>query len=357
MVSARLALTAGDFDAYGVEKANSSASARPRLALKQRALGWARSVVARLAELGLPVEVGSDESPSLQGKKRVDCQWIWFRRDAPAREELERVLDAGRSFSATQDGHDRHAFLALRLDAAGVEVCFSVPVGAKLDLENLRARLADEAAAAELFAALEALPDEFTIGADARSAVPCSQASAELLLAPAVWIGWRVAKDTAVEHAELLDDQLEDSLVALAPLYRLVTWTRDNDFIGLEERIAGARRDRARAHADAKEKNARWLEERARARAIAPPGGSAVSLSTGGSVEKGARVRVRSGPFADKVGTVSEVDGRGAVRVMLGLLSSRFDLAELEPIAPGKDRPAFQSSHRRPMAQPPRKAR
>jgi hypothetical protein len=328
VVTGRLALTAADFDVFGVGRTASNASSRPQL--ERRVLGWARAVAARLAGLGLAVELAGAED------RGADGHGVRFSRDAAARAALERDADAARGFSTATAGH---AFLALRVDAAGVEICFSLPDDARIDRVNFRARLADPPAAAEFVAALEALPDEFTIGVDARSDAPCSTAAPGLLERligdgrGAIWIGWRVARDTAVEHAELLDEQLEDALVALAPIYRLVAWARDNDLVGLAPSLT---------------RSVAWL----RARGPAGP-----SRSTGGSVEKGGRVRVRRGPFADKVGTVSELDGRGAARVMLGLLSSRFDLAELEPIVEGKDRPTFQSSHRRPLAPVPRKAR
>jgi hypothetical protein len=43
--------------------------------------------------------------------------------------------------------------------------------------------------------------------------------------------------------------------------------------------------------------------------------------------------------------------------VLLGLLSTRVDLVDLELILEERDRPALQSSHRRPGPSVPRKAR
>ena len=100
MSQSSLNLTARDFDAYAPEKATSNAFARPRLEVKQRALAWARGVVDRLAELGISVDVhGSDEHLSLRNQKRVDCQWVFFFRFAAARDELELLLERGRSIS------------------------------------------------------------------------------------------------------------------------------------------------------------------------------------------------------------------------------------------------------------------
>jgi hypothetical protein len=61
----------------------------------------------------------------------------------------------------------------------------------------------------------------------------------------------------------------------------------------------------------------------------------------------GAKVRVLGGPFAGRVGVISELDGRGGARVTLGLLSARVLLENLRP-ARELVRPSLKSSHRRP---------
>ncbi len=65
------------------------------------------------------------------------------------------------------------------------------------------------------------------------------------------------------------------------------------------------------------------------------------------TLEVGARVRVLGGPFAGRVGVISELDGKGGARVTLGLLSARVLLENLRP-ARDADRPSLKSSHRRP---------
>lgn len=438
-----LHLTDRDFDAYAPEKATSNAYSRPRLEVKQRALAWARGVVARLAEVGISVDVhGSDEHPTLRNKKRVDHQWVFFWRDAAARDELDRLLDRGRSMASVIDDpspYHRHAFLGLRLDAAAVEVCFATHPEAQVDVDNLRALLAEGALTDELLRRLRALPDEFTVGTTADDRVAAGSATPETLRSlmeraaggqVPLWIGWSVKRETAVEHSELLDEQLSDALVALAPLYRLVAWSRDNDHVALDRRIRSAEEERARTHAEAEAQTEKWRAEQAEARrrsqeealaradearkGTAPPPARAPSTrpKPAGEVgpksrptldslfgpkpeakskpapakeavkpkaehaepkhaapahhvhkipvataepksglDRGGRVRVRTGPFAEKVGVISELDGKGGARVMLGLLSARFDLLNLEAVIEGRpERPALQSSHRKPIA-------
>jgi hypothetical protein len=473
-----LNLTARDFDAYLPEKATSNAYSRPRLEVKQRVLAWGRDVVGRLAEIGIPVDMhASDEHPSLRNKKRVECQWIFFWRDQAARDELDRLLYQGRSISAEIDDpspYTRHAFLAFRIDASTVDVCFAVHPDAKVDIDNLRARLAPAgdvgggdggSLAEELLRALRALPEEFAVGVRAEDRIACNAATSEAILdmlaraaagQTPLWIGWSIPRATAIAHSELLDEQLEDAIVALAPIYRLVAWSRENDHIALDRRIEGLEQERARTHAEAVAQSEKWQAEQAAARERSrmeakprtileeaprrqgPPfrgapqgrkpsldnlfkpqgargggddggrkpreprveadgspdvaqathsahsaqqtlkadhagkgsaapqddaGSAPFTTSPGGSqtssgiIEKGARVRVRTGAFADKVGIVGELDGRGGARVLLGLLSTRLDVSDLEAVPEGRERPALQSSHRKPLPAAPRKTR
>lgn len=73
---------------------------------------------------------------------------------------------------------------------------------------------------------------------------------------------------------------------------------------------------------------------------------SATELGSAGPIEKGSRVRVLAGPFAEKVGIVQELDGKGRARVRLGLLAATLDLEDLVASAEGS-RPMLASSHRR----------
>jgi len=463
MSTVPLHLSVSDFDAYAPEKATSKAYSRPRLEIKQRVLLWARRVVSRLAALGISVDMhGSDEHPTLRNKGRVENQWVFFSRDQAAREDLDRLLDAERKISAEIDDPSpfaRHAFLAFKLDASRVEVCFAVHPEAKVDVDNLRARLAANAEArdgvhelsAELTTALHGLPDEFVMGVgDERVAAHAATPQAiEALLERAsagqvpLWIGWSVPREVALEHAETIGEQLEDALIALAPIYQLVSWSQQNDRIALDRRLEGIEQKRAQTHAEVEAQTEKWRAEQAAAREkslsearargeadagrpLAPPlnrGGtrrpSLDSLFKPGSgpaadrdrrevrdsepkkspspqpnkareqaettprprpvaptdsgssgadasssparssgqtsstpapmtLEKGARVRVLRGAFADKVGVVNELDGKGGARVMLGLLSTRIDTTDLVVVPDARERPSLHSSHRKP---------
>ncbi len=456
MTLAALGLSANDFDAYLPERASSNAFSRPRLEFKQRALAWARGVTARLAQLGIAVDVhGSDEHPSLWNHHRVDCQWVFFWSQADERADIDALLDLRRGIAQTVRDPSpafRHAFLALRVDSEGVEICVQVHPDAWLDFETVAARLHDGARAVSLVGALSKLPDEFGFGVGRELFAPCETATVDSLLdalgqarqrPEALWVGWRIPRAVAVEHTALLDEQLEDAIVALAPLYRELSWRADDDPAGLRgqldqmrsdtqrhvaERVAQDERRKAEDEAlrvetteKSRERTREKVDYAARpnvtlanlfksdspAAAPAParqpraphpqrpapsPGKPAAAPAEprepaasrrpprekagssrpsprrdapvvetprdfrdaelvddpDGVLDKGAKVRVNSGPFAGKVGVVGELDGRGGARVLLGLLSTRLAVAELSVLAEARDRPPMHSSHRHP---------
>ena len=80
-------------------------------------------------------------------------------------------------------------------------------------------------------------------------------------------------------------------------------------------------------------------------RARGAPAGSDVDPSL--PVEKGAKVRVLAGPFANRLGLVQEIDPKNRAKVRLGLLVATIDNKDLAVLAEGA-RPMLASSHRRP---------
>jgi hypothetical protein len=64
-------------------------------------------------------------------------------------------------------------------------------------------------------------------------------------------------------------------------------------------------------------------------------------------LEKGVKVRVLAGPFANRLGIVQDVDAQHRARVRLGLLVATIDTKDLAASAEGS-RPLLASSHRRP---------
>ncbi len=82
-------------------------------------------------------------------------------------------------------------------------------------------------------------------------------------------------------------------------------------------------------------------------RARGAPAGSDIDPSL--PVDKGAKVRVLAGPFANRLGVVEELVVKNRARVRLGLLVATIDTKDLAVSSEGS-RPMLASSHRRPRS-------
>jgi hypothetical protein len=284
--------------------------------------------------------------------------------------------------------------LALALDAGRLEVALELP---QADLAGPRARLEDAVGALELTAALEGLPEQFTIGAVGEGRRdPAPQTSSDGLralldraerLGCGLWLGWILPREVAAAHAATLDDQLQDAAVALGEV--LLVLARPPEARPTVQRRARRDGDRGRKDDD-RERGPKRARAKTRERDRDQNGGPQgdprkaerepelepeTSAEREGSparmprplharpmlragrfrrpgagpegVEKGARVRVLEGPFRGKTGVVQELDGNGGARVMLGLLAVRIEVKDLATASDGNGRPRLASSHRR----------
>ena len=340
-----LGLTAGDFDAYLAER---SGSARARLDLKERMLAWSDSVVARLKELGIAVTTtGSDV-------RKVECQRVFF----------------------WQDDEGTHAFLALTIDAKHVEVSLELPLEAHKAMKSFRARLDDPERSLEVGSALERLPEQFLCGLLANESprrgptecLPAHETQTEAVRTlidrrqAGLWIGWSIPRDLALEHADLLNAQLGDALVALCPLFKLMAYEPKPKRAQLNEgRTTKLKERRARTRALAMGTPEPVPSEReiasppivkeptfpSRRLPLRKPMVHGVDAKL--PVEKGTHVKVLAGPFMGKEGVVQELDGKGGARVMLGLLAARLEVTNLIASAEDRKQPSLSSSHRKPL--------
>ena len=428
-----LRLSGADFDAFlepTQPPARAGQAVRPvpaaqRRVLRERIEAWARSIVPRIEQLGIAVEVvvpDEVEQHLSSRAPRAIGQRVIFVRDAFQRSGVPRT-------EPDVDPLRAHAYLALTIDSVHVEVALEICPEAEADVKNLRARLADPTRLLELTTLFETLPLEFAIGVigvpsfpraenanadDVRALLDDSQRNRRPL-----WVGWSVKREVALAHSSELDDQLADALVVLAHAYKLLAWAPDNDLIaagrrgawragrarneerrerGREERrkrrsvhskkparVEGTRRERedarrlltvaeregagptsraSRAPGDDSplgdaEGRARgeggggrsvparrpMLQTMMRARGARPAMSTEVDPKL--PIEKGTRVRVLAGPFANKVGIVQELDSKGRARVRLGLLAATLALKDIVASTEGS-RPMLASSHRRP---------
>ncbi|MDP9150292.1 MAG: KOW motif-containing protein, partial [Myxococcota bacterium] len=324
------------------------------------------------------------------------------RRDLVFGEARASRPDHARRDEHGSDGEEKsdRACLALSITDSGIEVALRVPPGG---LNGLRSYLATPERSLALTTALESLPEQFTLGlvrepgrgsvAD-EGRVPATRVAIDAIRAlldvalreqAAIWLGWVVPGDLALAHAEVIDGQLEDALVALGCVLALIAsrppdrassvrvpaaekarhhHARADDDGGAEPKRRMARqRDRDREVRPERE----VLSEAAVDRELGAPRASRpshrnaatslgprrhvvrASLAARRPFEIGARVRVLDGPFAGKAGVVQELDGKDGARVMLGLLAVRLHVKDLARCVEGRDRPVLSSSHRKPL--------
>jgi len=300
---ATLDLKAADFELLASDKRGSFAPLRARM------VAWARRIAGRLSELGIDVEATWSDEERIYPPARAS-------RSAHDASHPRKTGTASIVFHAPVR---KNAILALRLRAKVVEVSVEI-------YPSVHARAVSD----EIAGLFDALPDQFTLGKiEDDHRIPTREAHANDVRTlfegdGGLWLGWSVPREVVLKHAALVGEQLGDAVIALSPVFALVT----------EIAVAPQRFTRTLGPSGA--------------RARAPLGASARSRSASAPLEKGARVRVLSGPFIGKTGVIQELDGRGA-KVMLGLLATRLETSELALFKDGPQRPILSSSHRRPF--------
>src|SRR5690349_20693092 len=149
-----LRLSGADFDAF-LEPTHPPARAgqaiRPvpaaqRRVLRERIEAWAGSIVPRLEQLGIAVEVvvpDEVEQHLSSRATRAIAQRVIFVRDDFGRTGVPRT-------EPDVDPLRAHAYLALTIDSVHVEVALEICPEGEADVKNLRARLADPTRLLEL---------------------------------------------------------------------------------------------------------------------------------------------------------------------------------------------------------------
>jgi hypothetical protein len=249
--------------------------------LRDRMLGWAAQAAARLDAAGVAVDV-RDAGPRRGLRGLIE----WVPRDTPA----EGIV------------------FFLRVSAARMEIGLRVPAGAL-----------GAVGVAELAGAVAALPDPFLVGREGKEGGKEAHGVTAAMLrslvadeqAPALWVGWSMPRQIAMEASEVLDDQLEDALVTLSSVLDALS-----------------RPSPTRLPSPARAPRARAAEPKRRGLGI------------------GARVRVARGPLEGRTGVIEALDGKGNALVRLGALGARVPLDALAEPSPAR-RPVLGSSHRR----------
>lgn len=288
------------FSVYVPEKWSSNVHTLTRMRNKDMLLALCDAMRPALgADLTALDRKASDEFPNIVNNKRVEAQWVYWYRDAPARQALaaflERTLLQEKTIFDIAP-QDRHAILAVTLRQSGLWAGLRLGPSATIDRRNLMAKLSQTWERENAQAMLAAMPEGCVVrlGDVAR---PCAEFDGAALAGladvltpegPELTIGLNLDVAAAVDTASDLPSHVAQVLAAALPLYRFAAWTRDNDLIAMS-----------------KELQSKKVERRARL----------VNFSAGD------HVRIVSGLFSGKVGVVQDVDAKAQVRVRVGKLS------------------------------------
>jgi hypothetical protein len=330
--------------------------------------------------------IASDDFDALSPSETLEANLTFFARAAVARMRASgfgaSVEVKGSSIRFARDGARADALhLALTIDSRGVEVALRVPSASRVskDFLNVRASSRIPELALALTSLLEELPEPFAMGPSGELKRLVPPVHADLLRAVLercevsglpFWIGWSISRELAEANADSLDEELQDALLALVPLARMISWDASNDYLvperpklpQLPERdhdvAAPAPTRRRLESADDEEDEEELLPEPSvpipslAPRELFPrPKLSrrtplVTEIDPNVVIEKGVTVRVLEGPFMGKIGVVSGLDGRGKARVLVGLLATTCDVRDLVATRERARRP-LGSSHRR----------
>jgi len=313
-------LTGADFDCYEPRKWKSNVYNRERLEVKQKLLALGRAVGGGvLGGDGSPLFIeASVEHPALWNHKQVDTQSVYFSRHEAARKELDGIIDRGKPIASLLDDptpQRNHLFLAITLSNESLEVSLRLHPDARVDRQNLERKLDDYYEAERLASLLAALPAGYSVGItpelaplDGASLTPEDLHELVGKLPPGgtislpgqpprlFYIGRPLPRAEVQSHPpEALAEWVGERLGELAPVYRFIAWSRENDYVSMRQVLD-------------KERTVRRQK----------------------GLHKGDRIRVVHGMFAGKDGLVQEVDGKGQLRVLVGKMVVKLDAADVE---------------------------
>lgn len=304
--------TADDFALYRPERRTSAMYTLKRRVVKDklRALEALLRPALGAALDGLSADY-SDDSPSLVNHHCVDRQWLYWQRDAAAQQRLKGLLEEIKLTAPDAldvAAHHKHVHLALVVDERGVEIGLRLHRRASVDRENLAARLKESWARGTLAELINRCGDGAVFGACNGRELPttvAADASADAvssLVDGAAEREWLVVSalctpDDAVARGAALIDLCRAKLTALADIFRFCAWTPDNDHIAARKAIKEAKAEQQKS-----------------------------------GFKKGDRVRILAGLWSGRSGTIEEIDRKGGLKVLVGLVAVKVDVSEVSAV-------------------------
>lgn len=299
-----------DFDAYLPARRTSAMHTLARRQVRDKLKALMGEVVATLGDevAGMELCLSSD-SPSLENNHSVSEQGAYLIRSSAERDAVKALvekLSLRSSVALDVATFHKHASLGVVLDELGVCSLMVFHPRGQVDRQNLRAKLSQGWAQDALLAAFKALPDTFQVQlpGSAEPLVP-SQITVEVVITAGKALETEEMFRVSHRHAraDLNPSTLAATLVAdlkaMAPLYHFGAWSKEQDHI---QAVKAAK------------------EQRQEAQRVT-------------QLQVGDRVKILSGLWSGRSGTVEAVDKKGALKVQVGLVSVKVEAKDTQLLA------------------------
>jgi hypothetical protein len=301
-----------DFDCYIPDKWSSRLYNRARMDVVNKLNALGRLATERLAQEGLTVEPETNHPiPSVFNNHAVDAQWLFLTRGKEDRRELSTFID--RQHSVADNLRDaahykRHLMLAVKIHESGVDVLLGLHRHAWIDAQNGANKLQrqPEEGAALLAELVQGGGEDLHL-VGPLGVVALTDCDADTLRQSFEALSedheWLILgrnhdpEDPALAEASFADEVC-DLLAALAPLYRFLLWSRDNDHVALRGELQEHKEE----------------------------------MAQGGGISEGDEVRITSGLFSGRTGVVQEFEKKGMVKVKMGTMVIQVKAEALKPM-------------------------
>jgi len=304
--------SAADFDAFARKKWGSNVYTLERRATRDKLLAIGEALGALDDMDGLELTSTEDAPSVANGRKVKSVAAVFVRgpedqRRLPKRDKTDLSTGVGLFQIAL---HQQHAQLFIEVDEEGLRAGMRLPLSARVDRTNVAEKLSLDWAREEFLGHARQVPGPVVLAWSADRSFEQSEGSAEVdeavlerLSAEVeevpgdVSFARRWDRGEAVLQSDALLDVLLPFFRSVANCFHFLVWGPDNDY-GRLETVLEETQEKAAAK---------------KSLALRP----------------GDRVTILSGLFSGRAGYLSEVDGKGRAKVMVGPVSVTVDLGDL----------------------------
>ncbi|HOU52779.1 MAG TPA: hypothetical protein PLQ97_02500 [Myxococcota bacterium] len=308
---------------FDSRKQSSNQYNRERMAIREALRDLGEAAAGPLTrERSFSWEV-SPHVPCLFNQHRVEEMVLFFTRTEEQRKAVGPLIDSRFSLPEQVAGlavHQQHLHLGIRVGREGVEMGLMAHSRAWLDVMNLLNRCRQPSEALELVHRIRTLPAEFRvrIGPETWVDVPEFEEShlehlehAVLHESFRILIGRLHAPGSPDVMPPNLRPRAVETLTRLLPIWDFWAWRPTSNWLLPESQVPSG------------------------ASSSGPSGRDTPRVSSGGgSVDFGVgdSVRIEAGILAGRDAVVTEIDGRGQARVLVGKVALRVDARHLSPL-------------------------